>query len=161
MTAKKNQDPIDALPPISRKVLENAPPNGRYQVPYTVGRLFVSRGWGDHLGKNNMGIGRLGRGMPQSQFQLNTAGLNAADTARKRSWSDIDRLTYEAVHTSTLEGMSALLEDHSLDELIRRAEGLVNEILASVQLGHRSTAGARGYLDALVQYRDQQAEVTA
>jgi hypothetical protein len=154
MATKKTGDPITDLPFTSRRFLESAPPAGRYQIPYSVGRIFFLRGWGDHQGKNNT---RTGRGIPTTLFQLNTEGLKAADTARRRSWSDLDRTTYDAVHSATLSEINALLEDYSMDALIRNA----TELIERVQVAGKSTAGARGYLDALVQYRDAQASVTA
>jgi len=154
MTRKQGLDPVDALPPTSRKVLESAPADGRYLVPYTVGRLFFSRGWGDHLGK---GSSRTGSGVPTSLFQLNEEGLKAVQLARQRSRVAIEEMTYQAVHEATLDGISELLEDYSLDALIRDAEDLIGR----VERHGESTAGARGYRDALVEHRDAQASVSA
>lgn len=154
MATKKTGDPIADLPQISRRVLESAPPDGRYQIPYTVARLFFNRGWGDHLGKNTS---RTGSGIPTSLFQLNQEGLNAADAARSLSRTALDQVTYSAVHEATISEISSLLEDSSLDALIRSAEDLI----VRVELAGLSTAGARGYLAALMEYRDEQAKVTA
>jgi hypothetical protein len=153
MPAKKTGDPIDSLPTISRRVLERAPSGGRYEVPYTVGRVFFFRGWGDSLGKNST---RTGRAMPTALFQLNAQGLEAARTARQRSRAELDLMTYRAVHESTLSELGRLLEDSSLDALIRQAEALI----VRVEAAGNSTAGACAYRDALVEYRDAQAEVT-
>lgn len=154
MVAKKTGDPVQDLPPISRKVLEKAPPGGRYQVPYTVGQLFLKNGWGEHLGKSpSTGRG----GMPTSMFQLNADGLRAAQVARGRSCTELERVIYAAVHEATVNEIGSLLEDYSLDALVRDAEALI----ARVQRAGHSTAGAHGYLDALVQYRDEQARATA
>lgn len=153
-TRKKTDDPVDSLRPTSRRVLERAPADGRYEIPYTVGRVFFLRGWGAHLGKNYTSAGK---GIPTSLFQLNEAGLQAAETARQRSRAELDQTVYAAVHEATMEGMSALLEDYSLDGLIRSAE----DTLSRVDQAGASPAGARGYLDALVQYRDEQAQATA
>lgn len=149
MVTKKTGDPVDDLPATSRKVLERAPASGRYEVPYTVGRVFAQRGWGDHLGKNS---NYSGRAIPTSLFQLNATGLEAAETARQRSRAELDRTTYAAVHEVTLSEMCLLLEDFSLDELIRNAEATI----AAVEAAGLSSAGARGYRDALVEYCDEQ-----
>lgn len=150
MAQKKTGDPIDDLPKISRKILQEAPYDGRYRVPYTVARLFVERGWGEHLGKS--APGRAG-GMPSSYFQLNAAGLEAAKTARRRSQTGTDRLVYEAAYEVTEAEIPALLEDYRLEELIESAESLLSRVSAASQ----STAGARGYLEALIDYRDKEA----
>lgn len=154
MATKKTGDPITDLPPTSRRHLEAAPADGRYTIPYTVGRVFFLRGWGDHQGKNNT---RTGSGVPTSLFQLNARGLNAAREARARSRTGHEEFVYAAVNESTTREMSRLLETSSLDQLIREAEDLIKR----VQEAGNSTAGARGYLDALVDYRDAQASVTA
>jgi len=148
---KKTGDPVTDLPATSRKVLEKAPPSGRFYVPYTVGRRFALNGWGEHQGKSS------GGGIPLSLFQLNEKGLEAAGIARQRTRDAVDAVTYAAVHESTTAGMDALLEAAPLDELIGNAEALIERAQASGQ----SAAGARGYLDALVKYRDEQASVTA
>lgn len=153
-TKKRGGDSIDSLPLTSRRILEKAPHSGRYEVPYTVGRVFFLRGWGDHLGKNNSFTGSA---MPTSLFQLNADGLQAAETARTRSRAELDRITYAAVYESTTSEISALLEDTSLDQLIRAAKELVERVAAA----GNSTAGARGYLDALTEYRDEQSKATA
>lgn len=153
MAAKKSADPVDSLPTTSRRILERAPSSGRYEVPYTVGRVFFLRGWGDHLGKSQENCGRA---MPTTIFQLNTEGLAAAETARKRSRTELDALTYQAVHDSAQSELGRLLEDSSLDVLIREAEALIER----VQRAGNSTAGARGYRDALVEYRDAQPVTT-
>lgn len=152
-TRKKTGDPVDDLPAASRKTLESAPPDGRWRIPYTVARLFVARGWGEHLGKSGSTKGA----MPTSLFQLNAQGLEAVETARGRSREGLDRITYAAVHEATTSEISGLLEDYSLEQLIRSAEQLVER----VQTAGNSAAGARGYLDALTAYRDKQASVTA
>lgn len=145
----KTGDPVDDLPSISRRVLEGAPTGGKWIIPYTVARVFAARGWGDHLGKSNS---RSGGGMPTSLFQLNEQGLQAADIARGRTRDRVDRVTHAAVYDSTMGLIEAILEDTSLDQLIRDAETLI----ARVEGSGNSTAGARGYLAALVDYRDQQ-----
>lgn len=170
VTKKKGQDVIDSLPRITRKHLEAAPDDGRYLVPYTVGRVFSARGWGDHLGKSTMQPGvlvpageiaprrvRSGPGIPTSLFQLNAAGLEAARTARQRSRAALDGIAYAAVHETTTSEIPAMLEDYSLDSLIRSAE----ETLARVEAAELPTGGARGYLDALVEYRKAQDRITA
>lgn len=154
VTRRKIDDPVDSLPTTSRRVLERAPESGRYEIPYTVGRVFFMRGWGAHLGKNHTSAGR---GIPTSVFQLNQAGLEAAETARQRSRAELDRTIYAAVYEATMEGISMLLEDYSLDGLIRDAKDTVGR----VERAGTSSAGARGYLDALTQYRDEQAQATA
>lgn len=153
-TLKKTDDPVDSLRPTSRRVLERAPADGRYEIPYTVGRVFFLRGWGAHLGKNYTSAGK---GIPTSLFQLNEAGLQAAETARQRSRNELDKTIYAAVREATVEGIGMLLEDYSLDSLIRDAEDTV----ARVERSGTSSAGARGYLDALVRYRDEQEQATA
>jgi len=152
-TKKKTGDPIDDLPPISRKALESAPHDGRYLISYTVGRVFTQRGWGDHLGKNNSRTS----GMPTSLFQLNEAGLQAARVARQRSRSPIGQITYDAVYEATNTGISQLLEDYSLQQLIRCATDLIERI----DRAGGSSAGARGYLDALVDYQGKHEQATA
>lgn len=155
MPAKsKDPDPINSLPPISRRTLERAPDTGRYEIPYTVGTVFFSRGWGAHLGRNNT---HSGRAMPTTIFQLNLLGLAAAETARQRSRTELDAVTYRAVHESVSGEIGTLLEDYSLDALIRQAEALIGK----VQAAGNSPAGARGYRDALVEYRDAQESVSA
>jgi hypothetical protein len=154
MTPKQGLDPVDALPPTSRKVLESAPDHGRYLVPYTVGRLFFKRGWGDHLGKSSS---RTGSGVPTSLFQLNEEGLKAVQLARQRSRAAVEDVTYSAVHEATTGVIGDLLEDYSVDFLIREAEALI----VRIQEAGQSDAGARGYRDALVEHRDAQASVSA
>lgn len=153
MSHKKTGDPVDDLPPVSRRVLESAPADGTWRIPYTVARLFVQNNWGEHLGKSGSSKGA----MPTSLFRLNARGLEAAQTARRRAREGLDSITYAAVHEATTSEISGLLEDYSLDQLIRSAEDLVKRARES----GNSTAGARGYLDALEAYRDQQASVTA
>lgn len=148
-TRKKTGDLVNDLPPASRKTLESAPANGRWRIPYTVARLFVKNNWGEHLGKSGSSKGA----MPTSLFQLNAQGLEAAEAARRRSREGLDSITYAAVHEATTSEISGLLEDYSLEQLIRSAEELVERVQAS----GNSTAGARGYLDALTAYRDKQA----
>lgn len=154
MGTKKTTDPVDSLLPTSRKALEAAPPDGRYVIPYPVGHAFFIRGWGSHLGKCTTD---KSTSMPMSLFQLNEEGLKAARSARNRSRSELHRITYEAVHEATLSEVGALLEDFSLDGLIRDAEATITRV---EEAGY-STAGACGYRDALIEYRDQQTTVTA
>lgn len=170
VTKKKGQDVIDSLPRITRKHLEAAPDHGRYLVPYTVGRVFVARGWGDHLGKSTMQPGlimpaneiaprrvRSGPGVPTSLVQLNADGLAAARTARQRSRAALDGIAYAAVHETTTSEIPAMLEDYSLDSLIRSAQ----ETLTRVEAAELPTGGARGYLDALIEYQKAQEDVPA
>lgn len=151
---KSTGDHVAELPTTSRKVLEKAPMDGRYVVPYTVGRVFVRNGWGSHLGKSGK---YTSRSVPTSLFQLNEEGLKAAAVARQRARSELDDEIYAAVYEATTAGLAELLEDFSIDQLIREAEALVERVDAS---GH-SAAGARGYLAALLAHRDQKASVPA
>jgi hypothetical protein len=145
-TKKKTGDPVDDLLSTSRRVLENMPSDGRERIPYTVARAFVARGWGAHLGKGPTG---KGTGVPMSLFQLNEQGLNAARTARQRSRSQLDDITYSAVHEATSSEITALLEVQPLSELIASAEALISRVESS----GLSAAGARGYRDALAEYQ--------
>ena len=148
---RKIADPIESLKLESRRALLRAPEDGRYVVPYTVGEAFKRRGWGDHLGKKSDPT--QGKRIPTTLFQLNADGLAAALQLRQDGRSEVDATTYRAVREQTLDGIHHLLEDESIDSLIRNAEATVERLNAARQ----PTAGIRGYRDALIEYRDASA----
>jgi hypothetical protein len=131
---------VDGLSKAMRRVLLQAPVDGILRdIPHSTGLGLTARGYGDRIGN---GSSNNPRSHPRVHFKLNERGLAMSTRMREES-------VYAATYASTTTDIPNLLEDNSLDQLLRRAE----ELVRSLEQCGQSSAGVRGYRDALLAHK--------